>query len=242
MKEEGNGERCNHIVDRYNKSCGGVNVKLKDPQIRLRQYSSAIIYFIEKSDFKDIVFVENSNYEFETYPYEYLARLYGKRFEFLRRVNPQTEALSYKGKSFGEADLIDFAMKNSKLILDHDVIYKITGRCTLLNDASILYSISSENEFLVSNRRKWLYTYFFKIKKEDYFSLFSPLRDEMDDSTQHNIERLWYKAVQDNHIKYTSFYKMPRVHGVYGNSNGKTYDKSKLDYLIQDLARVLHII
>ena len=58
----------------------GMNVKLKDPQIRLRQYSSAIIYFIEKSDFKDIVFVENSNYEFETYPYEYLARLYGKRF------------------------------------------------------------------------------------------------------------------------------------------------------------------
>lgn len=221
---------------------GGVNVKLKDPQIRLRQYSSAIIYFIEKSEFKDIVFVENSGYEFDAYPFEYLAMIYGKRFEFLRRVNPQTENLSYRGKSFGEADLIDFAMKNSKLILDHDTIYKITGRCTLLNDASILRYTSSDNEFMLSKRRKWLHTYFFKIKKEDYFNLFAPLLDEMDDSTQHNIERLWYKVIQDNRVKHTSFYRTPRVHGIYGNSNGRTYDKGKLEYLILDLARILHIV
>lgn len=218
---------------------GGVNVKLKDPQIRLRQYSSAIIYFIEKSEFEDIVFAENSSYEFEAFPFEYLAKLYGKRFEFLRRVNPQTEVLSYRGKSFGEADLIDFAMKNSKLISEHEVIYKITGRCTLLNDATLLYSSSYDNEFLVSNRRRWLHTYFFKIKKEDYFKFFSPLLDEMDDSIQHNIERLWYKTVRDNHIKYTSFCRMPRVHGIYGNSNGKTYDKRRFEYLIQDLVRVI---
>ena len=44
---------------------GGVNVVLTNPTIRYQQYASSIGYFLNETEFDDVVFVENSDYEFD---------------------------------------------------------------------------------------------------------------------------------------------------------------------------------
>ena len=215
---------------------GGVNVVLTNPTIRYQQYASSIGYFLNETEFDDVVFVENSDYEFDAEQFHWIAKSLKKRFEYIHRhISPEFQKeIGLKGKSLGEADLIDFAIKNSRLIPGHKSIYKITGRCQLLNASQLLHHQMADNEFIVSFRRKWLTTYFFRVNVDDYIKILSPIATLMDDSIEHNIERLWYKKVKEEISNRNCFCFMPRIHGVYGNSDGKTYDKSKFEYIVGD--------
>lgn len=56
---------------------------LTDVNIRLNQYESAIEWWIIKSNFKNIVFIENSRYDFNVYKFIQLAEQNNKKFEYI---------------------------------------------------------------------------------------------------------------------------------------------------------------
>ena len=53
---------------------------LTDVHIRLHQYEAAIEWWIRKSNFKNIIFIENSGFLFDVQKYTQLAELNQKKF------------------------------------------------------------------------------------------------------------------------------------------------------------------
>ena len=129
---------------------GNPNTVLTDVDQRLGQYQETIERYILESPFTKIVFAENSGYLFPSHEMQLLANNHGKEFEFLF-VKIDKEI---KSKAFGEADLIDKAMKQSRLLQDESVIYKMTGRVFLLNSHEILRKNVSEKREFITNHFK----------------------------------------------------------------------------------------
>lgn len=217
-----------------------INIVLNDTSQRLRQYEDAIQYYITNTPFSKIVFAENSGYSFQEKKYEALAHEHGKKFEYIRRhlSSEEIHLMQIKGKSYGEADLIDYAMKKSILIKQSDYIYKVTGRVSLRNPWQIL-SEGGGTRFVIKNKIGWCNTEFFEINKKDYFHYFSNSSLLMDDYNAMNIERVWYQIIHDSKIDVRCFRRFPRLHGIIGSTNGKAYDKKWWEYVICDLLCII---
>ena len=88
-------------------------VKIDNPIIRLKQYLSSLICWIEDPQVHALVFCENSSYNFNYEPILKLAKRYNKEFEpLIFNGNAGVE----KGKYIGERRILDFACRNSKLL------------------------------------------------------------------------------------------------------------------------------
>jgi hypothetical protein len=215
-----------------------MNVRVSDETQRLAQYESAITRYIKESVFTDIVFVENSGYDFPVSKYEQMAKDCGKKFEFLYRcLTPDdVRCMLSKGKSWGEADLIDYAMINSKLIRGFKCIYKCTGRIFLTNSKKIVNS-RTESEFLKSRAKDklWAQTYFFKLNVEDYFRYLQQSINSIDDYHDAQcIESVWYDVIRKSDMAVKCFKRIPRLSGTCAGNN-EPYDKPKWKYFLMDL-------
>ncbi len=215
-----------------------INVYLTDENTRRQQYCSSIEKYIKDSVFCNIVFIENSGSHFNAEQFYQLATAHDKNFEYISHVleDEQIFEMQLRGKSYGEAELIDFAIRNSELINEVDFVYKVTGRVFLKNSKRILKSKNRKsNEFIVKNSIGWANTEFFKISKVDYFMHLERGLNLMDDYNNKNIERVWYQLMKKSEICVDSFSVFPRLQGIIGSTNNKTYDKTILKYFICDL-------
>lgn len=224
------------------------NVSDDEVKARLRQYEEAIEAYIELSSFTDIVFVENSCFEIDTQKYIDMALSMNKRFEYLPMVltPQQTSNMLQKGKSYGEALLIDFAMKNSMLVSEVEEVYKVTGRVFIRNSFDIIKgSRRGTSQFIVKNPRKliqhkepWyqetMNTVFFKVTKKDYFLAFDGGWTECDDYTAgrgtpvNNIEQIWYRRAKNINLNIECFSVYPDFHGTQATTTGHPYDESSV--------------
>ena len=232
-----------------------INVALVDVQVRLAQYENTIEKYIKESYFTDIVFVENSRYPFNSKKFEDLAKEYDKQFEYLpmELTKEQISEMLKRGKSYGEALLIDFAIKNSKLIAMTDEVYKVTGRVFLKNSKEITKKRRKGiTEAICANPRKifkykagwpgkWMYTEFFKIAKADYPIFESSIEycDDYKDSngwrSAHCIEQEYYRVAKENKMKVKAFSVYPDLTGQVGSNLNNKYDKNKKQLLIRTL-------
>lgn len=216
-----------------------VNVVFSDAEQRLQQYCEVIERFITESAFAYIVFAENTNYPFHADKYEKLAKKHLKKFEFLRchlRAD-EMELMRKKGKSFGEARLISYAVENSTLIEQVDLIYKITGRVFLENSNQIVSLARNNcNEFISKNKIGWSNTEFFKVIKTDFVEFFMGQELLTDDFSERSIERVYYEIMKKNKIPCKSFRIYPKLHGRVASTANRNYDKSKISLILCNLA------
>ncbi len=202
----------------------GKSVYLMDEKLRLKQYEEMIYQYIMYTKFDDIIFVENSGYRFDYERYEKIATQHTKRFEFIS-MRPNVDKIVKLGKSYGEAELIDYAMKNSKLIKEHDVIYKITGRVFLKNWKRILHTKDNgKNEFISINKVHWCKTDFFKVNKNDYFKYIYGIGEKCNENKGIDLEKVYYNELKNTAIEIESFKVYPRLEGMYGTT-GQKYNK-----------------
>lgn len=237
-----------NVFKREDKSMNVVLVDFKD---RLKQYENTIESYILKSDFSDIVFIENSGYEFDEDKFIKMASNVGKHFEFIsmKLSDEQIDAMLSRGKSYGEALLIDYAMLNSELIKKSDDIYKVTGRVFLNNSHDIIKNAKKGiSEFIVKNpskkqlkeERHWynecVITVFFKVNKKDYFDVFqkgvemcndyaSLTEGEEFNDIKCCIEKVWYELAKDAKLVVKCFKSYPDLKGIIGGK-GENYDES----------------
>lgn len=110
-----------------------------DPEIRKQHYLDAISFYLSYTSYK-IIFSENSG----TSLVEYFP--VSNRLEFLTFRSP---AISPdRGKGWKELEIIDFTLKNSRLIDDKSLIVKITGRLKVLNIKQLSHP---SKEMMLSN-------------------------------------------------------------------------------------------
>ena len=218
-------------------SFGGVNkVAVNSTVERLKQYESAIERYIKISVLDTIVFVETSNYNFDSDHFFKLANKYNKRFEYIT-FQGDYEKVKLKGKSYGEAEAILYGIQNSNLLKEEETIYKATGRIFLKNSERIVKNKDKvRNEFISFTKLDYgrCVTWFFKFNKSDYLKYFADCQFNCDESNGFDIEKVFFDIIVNNDIEQKPFVCYPRMNGIIGGL-GINYDKSILKYFIFDI-------
>lgn len=101
---------------------------LQDANERKRQYVEALNYYLTTTSLP-IVFIENSNTDFS---YEFLSWIEQGRLEYIT-FDGNTGFDKIKGKGYGEALMLLYAIEHSSMIRQCKYLIKITGRLQVQN-------------------------------------------------------------------------------------------------------------
>ena len=193
---------------------------LKDTNTREKEYYKAIKKWIALD--YPIIFCENSNYESEMMN-ELVKNSTPQNFEYLKF----STAVSHLGKGNGEAEIIDYIFKNSKLINNHTIICKATGKNFVTNAKAIIRKVLqpaiAKNvviALLIRNLTKADSRFFF-FKKEFYLKYWINHIGEVNEKERIYIEHTLAKSI---HIaiaageKWTLPPELPVIEGYIGTT------------------------
>ena len=211
-------------------------LSLKDTQTRLKQYCTALQYYIKCKKFDKIVFCDNSDYSY---------RFNGER-ELAREKHIQLEIIKFKsdyknvekyGKGYGEGEILKYVIEHSQLLAEEEYFYKVTGRLIVRNIAAL---IRKENEKGQFNRNlyafKSLDTRFWGMKKSDYIDVLMESYKSVNDDRGRYLEMCYKKDMENLSIPYKSFRVFPIIEGYSGTAgikycSTKWYTKILYDFL-----------
>ena len=192
---------------------------LTDSDERLRQYRDALDFYLHHSSLP-VVFCENTGYDFSVHyrPYVEQGRLEcltfdGNRFD------------KTKGKGYGEALNMEYALSHSRFLAEATMLVKVTGRLKVLNIEELV-----EGNRRVKGAIQALYPHHGMMDSRvviapiRFFRLeFLPTKNEINDSQGFYFEHLLLQTVTDSmHCLYLPFLYVPQIVGVSGTS-GQTY-------------------
>lgn len=180
-------------------------------------YTESIEAYIKESVFDNIVFAENSYYDFPADRFFEMAKKYNKKFEWIKCPSYVEETIKH-GKSYGEARLIEDALKMSALLQENSTIYKITGRIFLKNSKDICKTLNRhKNEYIVYMSKKWCFTNIFKFNRADYISYWDNCWKRCDEKLGNDIERVFFLILDENkNLDVGGFSVYPYFYGIQG--------------------------
>ena len=198
--------------------------KIQDVNERLQQYVEAIKWYLGNTTMR-IVVVENTNYDMTEVLQEQVKTL---RLEYL--VFSGNNYDKKRGKGYGEAQIIKYAMDNSKIIAEESnpIVIKVTGRLILRNinrlrkcvPNTVYAAIAGNYQGVMHlDSRVMVFTRYFL---ENYFF---PRIEEIDESKYYIFERVVSWAVIDYVNDGNRFKEVPvplRIEGKSGTS-GEAY-------------------
>lgn len=180
-------------------------LNLKDSNKRYHQYIDNIIKLITTSSFTHFVFCENSNtWVKDQQMLELLCAYYNKHIEFLtfQWDNEKTQQFT---RAYGDQEIIEFAMQNSKILAEHQGFYKLTGRYWIKN----LNQVIKHWQWLRNVFIRWgllkdtVHTCFFKVTKSYFTEHFLGKADQLPKFKNHSLERLYYWNIKQSGINIT---------------------------------------
>ena len=207
---------------------------LTDVHIRLYQYETAIEWWICKSNFQNIIFIENSGFPFDVQKYTRLAEQNNKRFEYILGI-PYVEETIAHGKSYGEIKLISEAIEKSMLLKSEKSFYKCTGRLIIKNVNRILRTkYKSDTVFTGVPADKWAFTCFFSVNRDFYQKYLSDAYEYVDDQNGIYMENVYYKRLLEHRDIIDTFSVYPNVDGVSAGTNSQ-YHSGKLRLIYKNI-------
>lgn len=200
---------------------GMLFTKLSDKEVRKQQYLNALNFYLDSTSYP-IVFTENSNTDISA---EYKGAIDSGRLEILTFEGNMDKT---KGKGYGEALIIEYALNHSKLITSQTLVAKITGRLIIENINAVLMnrfplspsccvncSLNSDLSFPDSR---------IFIAPISFLHEFIEDKEQMNDSEGVFFEHVLSKHILKGTHPYAPFWIEPIVNGSSG-STGQTYPK-----------------
>lgn len=206
--------------------CGMSRTALQDPQVRKQQYLAAIRFYLSNTCIP-IVFVENTNTDISSE----FSSVDGSKIEFITFSGNDFDKT--KGKGYGEALMIEHALKTSLFINKDSIVIKITGRLMIENFEELIREIKSPN-CIYANLVRGKYglerkSYFFCAPSNFLKDYFLPSKDKINDSAGVYFERHLYNMsiewVKDGG-RAKEFKQPILVDGISG-STGKKYSTER---------------
>jgi hypothetical protein len=147
---------------------------LRDAAVRINQYLSSLLLWVERGPFEEIVFCENSG---NGAPLAALTRWVAAHRKALEVLTFQgNDEAQRKGKGFGEGRIIAHAVRHSRSIQRAGGFYKVTGRLYVENSAEIVAMHATDaNVFNPGDTR------FFKAGVDLFARRLEPRLTEIDD-------------------------------------------------------------
>ena len=208
-----------------------------DPKIRMNDYINALKYYLDiPSQYCDrIIFAENSDTNLEHMQSILKFNHQNKQVEFISFPQGNSFPPAY-GKGYGEMLLIDYAMENSKMISDQDIIWKATGRLILNNLTEIIKTSTQDydvycdlhNDYKLLGLDHFFDPRFYSFTKKGYDTFFRPHTNNLQGA---HIEHYFYKVLLENingNKIIPRFKKVPMIHGIVGSSNKNYWTINKI--------------
>lgn len=203
---------------------------LQNPETRAEQYKKALDFYIKGTNVP-IVFCENTMYDMSP---EYRQYIDSGRLEYLTFDGNNYD--KNRGKGYGEALIMGYAIQHSDIICNSKYVIKITGRIIISDikryTSSPLYLL--DNLFRSNIKPNFISTYIF-IARPKLLQQFIGKYQELiweDHPTNDLIEHHWYRALtkdsEFNKTKYIPFFIIPNVIGVSGTTGQKYSMKDRL--------------
>ncbi len=196
-------------------------LNIKDPLVRYSQYVQNIIKYICFSDADAIVFCENSWFEIKDYDTLMgIAKIFGKKLEILQFDGDHKKAVE-KWRWFGESEIIEYAIQNSRLIEESWQFIKITWRYRCKNiNAIIHWSKDKEACFcklmpasLLRLNTKGINTALFKTTVWFFNKVLTGAGEEVNDSKIIFLEHIYYKRLKKIAKKIRPLPQYPKMRG-----------------------------
>lgn len=211
---------------------------LTDYSVRKEQYTKAINYYIHHTDFP-IVFAENSNTDISN---SFQQAISCNRIEFLTFYGNNNKN---RGKGYGEAEIIEYALNNSQFIASSNrecAIVKITGRLIIENLKDIVnkrFIFQRQNSIVVSyNSDFTLADSRVIIAPFNFYISFLKNKELINDFNNTYFEIVLSDSIkQSKNFHYYPFYIEPQITGISG-STGEEY----LPYKRNLKRRIIYLI
>ena len=199
---------------------------LSNQEERKKQYVEAIHFYLSNTRYP-IVFSENSGTDIS---HLFKKEIQSGRLEYLSFSGNQNKE---KGKGYGECEIIQYALNNSKIIhLAKDKrIAKITGRLIIRNINSIarVHSIlfPQKTVFCAINSNLSFPDSRFIIAPECFFQTFLKSKETINDTQGYFFEHALCDTIKkEKQYPYSPFLLIPQIEGMSGSS-GEIYQKEK---------------
>lgn len=213
---------------------------LQDREIRKGQYNKALQFYLVNTPYK-IVYCDNSGVDISG---DYLNYINSGRIEFITFNGNDFDKT--KGKGYGEAKIILYAIKYSKFLKHDCYVTKITGRIIIRNICELIQShvyflnnivscdFCSDNgiySMIIISPVSWI-----KKGLEKYI-------ETINDTNGIYIENIIYKMLYESKrhsilgsIIILPFFKSPEIDGMSG-STGKSYNEIiRKDRFVTDIS------
>lgn len=200
-------------------------IQLRNPEERLRQYIDSLKFYITNTSIKEIVFCDNSGYDFRKDELFSLADEYHKKVEVLQFIGNQYK-ISSCGKGYGEGEIIKYALKNSCLLKQADYFIKVTGRLKIKNMDAIKDKLDLNKLYfnMSINRQQWIDTVIYCIPKKIYYKWFLNAYKQVYDKHGNYIEQIFKVIIEKNGLHINNLPYYPYIDGLRGTTGKKYQD------------------
>lgn len=202
---------------------------LSNQEERKKQYVEAIHYYLTKTNYP-IVFSENSGTDIS---HLFKKEIKSGRLEYLSFSGNQNKE---KGKGYGECEIIQYALCNSKIIhfAKDKRIAKITGRLIIrnINRIARVHSIlfPKNSVFCAINSNLSFPDSRFIIAPECFYHTFLKSKEAINDSQGYYFEHALCDTIKrEKQFPYSPFFLMPQIEGISGSS-GEIYQKEEMSF------------
>jgi hypothetical protein len=222
------------------------NLARTDPVARLQDYNEALGFYLGLIDrpLHGIIFVENSDSDVTTLRQLVASRGLSGRVEFL--CNYGVHLYSEKGRAHGEFKLLDYAMTASIMVIEagvNHVVWKITGRYTVKNLASMIASAPRGFDAYVDMKdhpRRWMDMRLMAWTSTGYDRIFRGVADDLDSRTHEMHMRDYLPKRAQGARLVPRFSKEPFIDGVRGwDNNNYSKGGELLKCYVRSVGRVL---
>lgn len=218
-------------------NCAQNQLSLSNYEERFEQYVACIEFYLNSGAFSAIIFCENSGYKIERFrELEKKAKRNNIDLEILSFEGNQ-QKIEQQGKGYGEGEIMEYVLHNSKLIKEHNFFVKITGRLMIINIKKIIKTIDIKNiYFNIPNKilRNIYDTRFYGMSVNNFQYYFSKKYIEVMDDRGIYLEHVYTDIIKKYKLKIVNFPWYPRIKGVSGSS-GVIYDYSEWKCKIKDI-------
>lgn len=217
-------------------NCDVKFLKINCSDERLVQYKDCLEFFLRKTIVNKIVLCDNSNVnKNEFYTLLSLSKKLNKKLEIIS-FEGNTNAVSKFGKGYGEGEIVEYAILNSKLLNKDSFFVKLTGRLYVDNINQIWKKLKSDRIYINATERSTIYanTRMYAMSVADYNMFFRNGYKNVDDSNNVFLENIFKNIIINNGITIHNFPYYPKIRGISG-STGATYRYNKVKCVFKDL-------
>lgn len=224
-----------------------------DPQIRMEDYIRSFKYWLHYQEplIVNLVFIENSGYDIS--PLKKMAEEYNQFNRNIEYIQINATAIP-KGIHYGysELEMIDEAIKRSKLLHETPFFIKVTGRLFFPRLSKLIRTENTCFNFLADSRdyafgakqKRYIVTTLLIIKFDFYKRKLLGVRHDMREGVSSHFETLYYNLLKPLSLKDKSillrfpFNVDPVGYGAHWNVNYNSVLK-RVESTIRGIARVL---